>query len=80
MKTYNNTQFDPDQFASEEPLKIVCNNWRQRTIRLYAHPTDTDRVVSVGVSFDLSTRVVADESRSEWARELESRSHFVTTN
>ena len=81
MKTHNNTTFtDIEHQISTllQPLKRGRNNWRGRTITLYEHPTDSNRIISDGVTFDRSMRVIADEPKSDWVRELEVAGDFVT--
>ena len=81
MKTHNNTTFtDIEHQISTllQPLKRGRNNWRGRTITLYEHPTDSNRIISDGVTFDRSMRVIADELKSDWARELAAEGDFVT--
>mgnify|MGYP000367212845 CR=1 FL=1 len=69
--THNNTPFTAEVLATLPVLGTTVNKWRGRTIALYGHPTDPERLVSVGVTFDGSMTVVADESRAEWATALD---------
>jgi hypothetical protein len=78
MNTYNRTNLTIEQVNDLEELKRGKNNWRQRTIRLLKHPTDTARVISDGISYDQSMRVIADELKTDWERELSSPNSFVT--
>ena len=81
MTTHNNTSFAniEQQIAGLlHPIKRGRNNWRGRDIVLYEHPTDPSRLISDGTTFDKSMRVIADESRDEWARELSHTGDFIT--
>ncbi len=43
------------------------NNWRQRYVEVYEHPTDQARVISVGFPFgQLADHVICDEERSAY--------------
>ena len=42
------------------------NDWRQRHVTVYDHPTDPDQVISVGVPFDGSKPIVCEEPRSAY--------------
>jgi hypothetical protein len=46
------------------------NNWRQRYVSLYPHPTDSLKVVSVGTPFDGSDPIICEEQRSAYGRQL----------
>lgn len=46
------------------------NNWRERDVTLYEHPTDAARVISVGVGIHNGKEVVCDESRADYRRQL----------
>ena len=92
MKIHNNTKFElstVEQIAEFKKdamlLKTVVSKWRQRTIRLYKHPCDSNRVISIGVSFPVKDgttsimSVVADEPKTVWRRELAHPEPCVTT-
>ena len=72
--TYNRTPYTQEQIASFTLLGRTVSNWRKRDIALYQHPGQTDRVISVGVTFDGDTTIIADESKSDWATALEHNS------
>jgi len=80
MKTYNNTAIENIEqiLIAMNPVKRGRNNWRGRMIMLYEHPTDTTRIISSGVTFNGEMRVIADEPRSDWSRELGQSGDFVT--
>ena len=81
MKTHNNTSWPNIEVMLADllhPIKYGRNHWRGRDITLYEHPTDNDRIISVGTTFDGSMRVIADELRSDWHRELSSPGNFET--
>lgn len=81
MQTYNRTQFENVESMISgllHEIKRGTNNWRQRNIVLYEHPRDAGKVISDGVTFDGSMRVISEESREDWARELSQVGNFVT--
>ena len=88
MQIYNNTDLDLstlDDITEWElklvPLVTVRNNYRERNIQVYDHPTDSNRVITIGTTFNGSDMiVVADEWKKDWGRELSSGQRFVTTN
>ena len=78
MQVYNRTKYSESDVNGFTEIKRGRNNWRGRNIRLYAHPEDDSRIVSDGITFDGSMRVIADETRADWARELSCRGDFTT--
>ena len=76
----NHTGYLLEEIEAGEPIVTVKNNWRQRTIVLYAHPESPADVISVGRAFDGSVVVVCCEDRDDWRRELESGKQFVETD
>jgi hypothetical protein len=68
---HNNTAFTPAVLATLPVIGTAVNKWRGRNITLYGHPSDASRLVSVGVTFDGTMTVIADESRDEWATALD---------
>jgi hypothetical protein len=70
LKVYNNTNLSLEELDQLKLIGITFNNWRQRKIRLLEHPNNPERLISDGTSFDHEMRVIADEPRSAWAREL----------
>ena len=76
----NHTEFPLKEIEAGEPIMTIKNNWRQRTIVLYAHPESPADVISVGRAFDDSMVVVCCDDRDDWRRELESGKPFVETD
>ncbi|MHA2265303.1 MAG: hypothetical protein ACXAEN_23180, partial [Candidatus Thorarchaeota archaeon] len=76
MTTHNHTTFDLETIASLPVVKRGKNNWRQRDMTLLSHPDDAGRLISVGITFDQSMRVISDNARSDWARELSQSGDF----
>ncbi len=77
---HNPTGFPLETLEKSLTLFTVKNNWRMRDVIVHPHPTDKQRVISIGYSFDKKTVTVADESRDDWQREFDElpwRSHFV---
>ena len=75
--TFNHTELSLDEVAQLAVLKTGRNLWRQRNIRLYQHPHDASLVISDGIAFDGSMRVIAVETRDDWARELDAAGSFT---
>lgn len=71
MKVYNNTKYSNDEILSFPVIGYTASKWRQRNICLREHPEDPTRLISDGITFDESMRVIADESKEEWAIALE---------
>jgi hypothetical protein len=70
METVNHTPWDLATVCAFPKLGSMINNWRKRTVYLYAHPTDQAALVSVGESFDGTLRVMAVEPRSSFPTAL----------
>jgi len=66
METFNPTCVPDDMVRELTVLKTGRNNWRNRNITLYQHPVHADRVISDGMAFDASKRVIADDAKAEW--------------
>jgi hypothetical protein len=71
MKIYNNTDLSVEMVNSLERLGTTRNEWRGRNIRLLQHPNKPDHVISDGITFDNTMRVIAEESKSSWTTALE---------
>jgi len=71
MEVFNRTTLSEDDVNELTKLGFTVNKWRKRTITLYQHPTIEDHVISVGVSFDQTFTVVADEPKDVWATALD---------
>lgn len=80
MKVYNRTNLTIEEIAQLKVIMTVRSEWRQRNIRLLYHPTDMNRVISDGITFDQTIRVIADETFDDWKRELTSGKQHVTTH
>lgn len=46
------------------------NNWRERIVTLYEHPTDPKMVVAVGVGIHNNKEVVCEEAKTDYPRQL----------
>ncbi len=56
-------------------LGTFRNNWRERIVTLYEHPTDANMVISVGESvhkdqMGRATEFVCEERRGDYQRQL----------
>jgi len=82
METYNQTSFPNIEKTLEEKkltkIKQGKNNWRGRYIVLYEHPYDPAKVISDGITFDGTMRVISEEDKKDWAREMDQTGDFVT--
>lgn len=67
---HNNTSFSLDQIWEMKVIGQTSSSWRGRIITLHQHPSQADRVVSVGTTFDSKMVVVADEPKTDWANVL----------
>ena len=80
MAIFNRTRFENiGKLISSDltEIKRGRSNWRQRDIVLYDHPLSTERLISVG-TMNNGDRVIADELKSDWSRELGQAGNFVT--
>lgn len=71
MKTQNNTSFPVQEIEKFPVLGKTVNKWRQRNITLYAHPSNPDRLISVGITFDGTRTIICDEEKKQWTVALE---------
>lgn len=74
-QTFNCTEFTKEQIASLEFIGNTVNNYSNRNIRLYVHPTNPDNVISIGTTFNGEMTVIADETRLAWATALDYIAH-----
>lgn len=80
-KIFNNTKFEDIEQKIESLLHEIKRGktmWRQRDVVLYEHPTDPDRLISDGLTFNGTMRVISDEKKSDWHRELGQTGNFIT--
>lgn len=68
---HNHTDYTLEQIVAMPLLATTINKWRGRRIRLYQHPADENRVISVGVTFDGNMTVIASEFKHEWETALD---------
>ncbi len=61
-------------FSQLTALGTYKNNWRERTVTLWSHPTDETKVISVGVpfnpKFNSGEPIVCVENRSDYRHQL----------
>src|SRR5512145_1151223 len=72
----NNTGFTPEEIGACPLIGETVNKWRQLVIRLHEHPTDPDRVISIGYAFAGGLTVVCDEPRTSWSTALDYIAQF----
>lgn len=75
MKIHNNTQFTLEQVERFKRIGETINKWRGRRITLYEHPEFPDHVISDGITFDNSMRVICQEPRTDWTTALDYIAH-----
>tara|TARA_R100001244_G_C5094592_1_gene117249 strand:- start:132 stop:395 length:264 start_codon:yes stop_codon:yes gene_type:complete len=87
MEIFNRTDLPLDTLAevgnwqsTNKLLKVVKSEWRQREIKLYEHPTDQDKIISMGEKWDQTELIIVEETRQDWFRELASPKLNVTTH
>jgi hypothetical protein len=71
MITHNHTPWPYEDIQKFPYLGAMINNWRERNVALFAHPTDETLLVSVGITFDTTMCVVAVEPRKAFAVALD---------
>jgi hypothetical protein len=71
----NRTIYTLEEIAKFPVLATTTSNWRQRNITLYQHPIHADSVISVGITFDGTLTVVAEELKDQWATALDYAKH-----
>ncbi len=71
VQVINNTKFSLDVIKELSYIGMTVNKWRGRNIKLYKHPTDEDRLVSGGCTFDGSKIIICDEERKDYATALD---------
>jgi|GEM_PF-3764678 len=79
MKIINDTNRELKDIAKLPVIKVIRNNWRQRTITLYQVP-NTSIVYSVGVTYDGTRTIVCEDHIDDWARELAMAGEIVMTH
>lgn len=67
----NNTGFELATIESWPLLVTVRNEWRKRLVTVYPHPTDTDKLVTVGKPFDGGGPVICLENKADWKSNLD---------
>jgi hypothetical protein len=84
MAIFNHTDFpriEEMTNCSNDALPLLAHgksNWRQRYIKLFEHPDDPSRLISIGDTFDGEDRIICDELRSDWTKEITMKQPFVT--
>lgn len=56
-----------------EKLKVITsftNTWRQRFVKIYEHPTDNTRVITIGLPLVGGTPILCDEERGLYWQQL----------
>lgn len=71
MRVINNTSYPIEDIKKMEPIGKCRNNWRQRNITLYQHPTLPDRILSIGIHFNEEQTIVCDELKQDHRNTLE---------
>ena len=66
---HNNTQFTQNELIHIE--FIGCTVQNNRNVRLFKHPTDNSRIISVGTAFNGRSIHINDNPVSDWQEALE---------
>ena len=66
----NNTGFELATIETWPLLFTVRNNYRERTVTVYNHPTDTELLITVGKPFDGGGPAICWERKSDWRSSL----------
>jgi len=72
---YNRSGFTQEEIDKLNFLGVTISKWRQRNIKLYQHPTDETKVISVGEAIDNSMIVIALEDKLSYATALDYIAH-----
>lgn len=72
---HNNTPFSLEEIRSFKVIGTTINGWRQRNVALIQHPTEPDKVISRGTTFDRRMCVISVEDKSQWATALDYIAH-----
>lgn len=73
MQVYNRTEFTVDQIRGFKFIHAFTNNWRQRFVEIYQHPTNEERVLTIGSNLDKSAQIVCEEHHDDYKREIENK-------
>ncbi len=75
MKVFNNTDFSIDEINSFELIGNTRSMWRGRNIALKCHTFDSPLIVSDGITFNGSMRVICVDKEEDWATALDYIEH-----
>lgn len=64
---FNSTPFELMEIETWPLLVTVRNEWRQRLVTVYSHPTEDTKVITVGKPFNGGEPIICLESRDDWA-------------
>jgi len=70
VRTFIHVEMTIEQIEALPLIGKTINNWRQRNVVLREHPTDPTMLISDGITFDNSLRVIAAEKRDCWTTAL----------
>ena len=74
-QVYNHSGIPTEDVTKLQLIGCTVNKWRGRNIALYQHPTEADKVVSHGTTFDKKMIVIAVDNKSDWKTALDYIAH-----
>ena len=74
-QVYNHSGILTEDVTKLQLIGCTVNKWRGRNIALYQHPTEEDKVVAHGTTFDNKMIVITADLKSEWAVALDYIAH-----
>ena len=71
MTIHNNTNLPTETIKLLPYVGRTVNKWRGRTVALYQSPHASDKVISVGLTFDGNTQVISEDDKADWRTALD---------
>jgi hypothetical protein len=57
-----------DKIFVKDKIGFVRNNWRQRNVEIWDHPEKSNKVITIGRSFDGKSVICCIENRANWTQ------------
>jgi hypothetical protein len=61
-------------------IGLLKNNWRKRNVEVYSHPTNSEKIVSVGYSFFNKEPIVCVEDKKDYSNVISQFPKMVIYN
>ena|SRR5579863_1520477 len=68
---HNTTPYTLDDTFNMPTYGRFMNSWRQRFVVVHVHPSDPERVITVGRNFATNTTWICDEPRADYASRID---------